>query len=73
VIRGGKVREVKEYTDTQYAADVFGDLLHQAGARASENAHPAEQSGFLEESDHKFGLITSHSICPMEYKAGPDK
>lgn len=27
VVRGGKIREVKEYTDTKYAADVFGDLL----------------------------------------------
>ncbi len=31
VVRGGKVREVKEYTDTKYAADVFGDLLTSAG------------------------------------------
>jgi len=27
VVRDGKIREVKEYTDTKYAADVFGDLL----------------------------------------------
>lgn len=27
VVRGGKIREVKEYTDTKYAGDVFGDLL----------------------------------------------
>jgi uncharacterized protein len=30
VVRGGKVHEVKEYTDTQYAADVFGELLPPA-------------------------------------------
>jgi ketosteroid isomerase-like protein len=27
VIRGGKIREVKEYHDTKYASEVFGDLL----------------------------------------------
>lgn len=27
VIREGKIREVKEYHDTKYAAEVFGDLL----------------------------------------------
>ncbi|HKD70438.1 MAG TPA: nuclear transport factor 2 family protein [Candidatus Binataceae bacterium] len=27
VIRGGKVREVKEYNDSKYAAEVFGDLI----------------------------------------------
>lgn len=30
VIRAGKVREVKEYNDTKYAADTFGDLLPTA-------------------------------------------
>ncbi len=30
VVRGGKVREVKEYTDTKYAAEVLGDLLPSA-------------------------------------------
>jgi uncharacterized protein len=30
VIRGGKIREVKEYNDTKYAADTFGDLLPTA-------------------------------------------
>jgi ketosteroid isomerase-like protein len=30
VIRGGKIREVKEYNDTKYAADVFGDLIPTA-------------------------------------------
>ena len=30
VIRGGKIREVKEYNDTKYAADTFGDLLPDA-------------------------------------------
>ena len=29
-IRGGKIREVKEYNDTKYAADTFGDLLPTA-------------------------------------------
>jgi len=27
VISGGKIREVKEYNDTKYAGEVFGDLL----------------------------------------------
>jgi ketosteroid isomerase-like protein len=27
VIRGGKIREVKEYHDTKYAAEMFEDLL----------------------------------------------
>lgn len=27
VVRGGKIREVKEYNDTKYAMDVFGNLL----------------------------------------------
>ncbi len=30
VIGGGKIREVKEYNDTRYAAEVFGDLLPSA-------------------------------------------
>jgi uncharacterized protein len=30
VLRGGKVREVKEYNDTKYAADTFGDLVPSA-------------------------------------------
>ncbi|MGO9057950.1 MAG: nuclear transport factor 2 family protein [Candidatus Binataceae bacterium] len=32
VIRGGKIREVKEYNDTKYAADVFGDLIPTASS-----------------------------------------
>ncbi len=31
VIRGGKIREVKEYNDTKYAGEVFGDLIPSAG------------------------------------------
>ena len=27
VVRGGKIREVKEYNDTKYAMDLFGDLI----------------------------------------------
>jgi ketosteroid isomerase-like protein len=27
VIRGGRIREVKEYNDTKYATEIFGDLL----------------------------------------------
>ena len=27
VVRGGKIREVKEYNDTKYAIDVFGVLI----------------------------------------------
>jgi ketosteroid isomerase-like protein len=27
VVRGGKIREVKEYNDTKYATEVFGDLI----------------------------------------------
>ncbi len=30
VIAGGKIREVKEYNDTKYASEVFGDLLPSA-------------------------------------------
>jgi uncharacterized protein len=30
VVRGGKVCEVKEYNDTKYASDVFGDLIPTA-------------------------------------------
>jgi ketosteroid isomerase-like protein len=30
VVHGGKVREVKEYNDTKYAADTFGDLIPSA-------------------------------------------
>jgi ketosteroid isomerase-like protein len=30
VVGGGKIREVKEYNDTRYAAELFGDLLPQA-------------------------------------------
>jgi len=30
VVRGGKVCEVKEYNDTKYAADTFGDLIPAA-------------------------------------------
>ncbi len=29
VIRDGKIREVKEYNDTRYATETFGDLLPQ--------------------------------------------
>ena len=27
VVRDGKIREMKEYHDTRYAAEVFGDLI----------------------------------------------
>ena len=30
VVRDGKIREVKEYNDTKYAAEVFGDLIPAA-------------------------------------------
>ncbi len=30
VVRGGKIREVKEYNDSRYAAEVFGDLIPSA-------------------------------------------
>jgi uncharacterized protein len=30
VVRGGKISEVKEYNDTKYASDVFGDLIPTA-------------------------------------------
>jgi uncharacterized protein len=30
VVRAGKIHEVKEYNDTKYAADVFGDLIPSA-------------------------------------------
>lgn len=29
VIRGGKIQEVREYNDTKYATEIFGDLIQR--------------------------------------------